>query len=841
MVSEREANIMTLIYNKINDVIGAGNQLFTMQFPAQSLNANSFRYDTSERSSILTRPFFVAEQEFRLSDQLFDISPITAGSNGEKLSIAYKSIVNNLIPKLDYLAPFIRERAGLGRWLLEDSGEKDDTGNDLSRIELCKKLYQEYLIEKNKWNEEKNEKFESLRNKPGGIDEYAKWQSSYGMVRNEQLNNLYNDVVISGHLHEVLTILGYLNASSVAEELELGKQRMRNSARLSLDESLMVYPVHFSPNNWFKALRANLNPEDLTMTRESIRDIYLTKQKELTRAKGELKKTELITVTQEEIDDVQGKVDNAKKIVNEKESELISKYGESIVGIAKIYFNTFNIAGAVSTTINSAKAQGIGVNPNVAKLDAFKQAVRGVSETYQAQQELNSALSNYTSLMAKKAELGSRDWKLNIESIKQRVQELEVDVDYYANLLSEVSRQVYQSTHIELTRQSYTNKTLVYQLGILETVAGGSFTISLGKDTTPAINVNRLAGRDVIDHAALKTNLENVGKGTLKFEVTEVDNSPGFYILTFKNQDQEQDVVVSQKNLKPELNIKDPALLTPPQSEEEAELASMFTDITLKITDSSDSTSENSASKAESSSWKVSAWFASVGGNSSSSSASNEQKSAFFDQEIEIGFRVAKVTFDRGGWFNPNLFKMSKAFTRLAKEIKIAPGLTIDDIKEKSQSELSKYNNEYLLSSFPVAMAIVKDVTIKVKKSNMSSAAAKSVIENTSAVSGGFLGFSASRASSSKNSSESVMHGSQGEYYYIRIPGPQIIGYFLQFVSKDETEEYQPIAKGDKNEVIEALKEFNIDLLESSEQILSQVKEGLVVSTNDDESIQNNK
>ncbi len=83
-MADREQNIMQLIYNKINDMIGAGNQLFSMQFPAQPLNYRMYQYDTSDRNSILTRPYTVAEQEFRLSDQLFDISPITAGSNGEK-------------------------------------------------------------------------------------------------------------------------------------------------------------------------------------------------------------------------------------------------------------------------------------------------------------------------------------------------------------------------------------------------------------------------------------------------------------------------------------------------------------------------------------------------------------------------------------------------------------------------------------------------------------------------------------------------------------------------------------------------------------------------------------
>ncbi len=67
---------------------------------------------------------------------------------GKKLSVVYDTLINNLIPKIDYLIPFIKDRAGLGTFLQEDSGEQDEQGKSLSRIELCKKLYKEYLVEK---------------------------------------------------------------------------------------------------------------------------------------------------------------------------------------------------------------------------------------------------------------------------------------------------------------------------------------------------------------------------------------------------------------------------------------------------------------------------------------------------------------------------------------------------------------------------------------------------------------------------------------------------------------------------------------------------------------------
>jgi hypothetical protein len=835
---DRQADIMNLIYNKINSMIGAGNQLFSMQFPAQPLNHRMYEYDTNDRNSVLTRPYTVAEQEFRLSDQLFDVSPITAGSNGEKLSVVYKTMINNFIPQLKYLAPFIRDRAGLGLFLLEDSGEKDGAGKPISRIELCKKLYQEYLEEKNKWNEEKNQKFDEYKDK-NDLDGYAKWQSSYAMVRQEELNNLYNDVVVRGHLHEVLTILGYLNASSVAEELELAKQNMRHSSRVSLDESMTVYPVQMQPNNWFKALAPNLNPEDLTMAKESIRDQFMAKQRELSRAKAELQQMELLSADPAEIARVEGEVKAAKKTLNDAESGLIKAYGEGVVGIAKIYFDVTKDEKGNTGEFSDAKAKELGATDNSEKyLNAIKEAVAGISATYSAQQNLTNSIANLTSLQAKKAGLESRDWKFNKASLEQRIHELETDVDYYGSLLANVHKESAKTTRIDLRRISYVNGTLTYEIGVARTLTGGSFQLVIGPKTTNNIPVTLVANTSNIDYAALKDKIFTESKTASNESATieDVLNSPGYWKISIPNLEKEVDIRANEEALQPLISMQEMPILSTPQTEEEAEISGMFQDILLKISDLEEKGETSLDQQAQSMSWGVSTWFGSASGQSSSSSAKSAQSSSFFNQEIEIGFRVAKVSFDRGGWFNPQLFKMSHAFYRLA-DLRVSPGLNIDQVKNKSQTDLqtltqyqgdidgngNKETNNYILPAFPVAMAIAKDITIKVKITKTNSASAKSVVESSSAAGGGFLCFSVSSASSSKNSSESVFHGSHGEYYYIRIPGPQVIGYFLQFVPKDNSTPYEPTFtdKGD-SPVIKALQLYDRAhaLLGSSDNLL---------------------
>lgn len=842
-----QEGIMELIYNKINSIIGAGNQLFTMQFPAQPLNYRMYQYDTNSNTSVLTKPFTITENEFRLSDQLFDISPITAGSNGERLSVVYNTLINNFIPKLDYLVPFIRDRAGLGNFLEENSGETDTNGKSLSRIELCKELYQKYLEAKNNWNEFKNKKYDDLKgeyrkaqsdyesardqgttgatlntleraanDKAGWLDEYAKWQSSEGMVEQEKLNNLYNDVVVRGHLHEVMTILGYLNASSIAEELEVTKQKMRNSSRSSLDESMTIYPVQFQPNNWFKALTPNINPADLTMAQDSIRDQLMAKQKELSRSKSELAQMDLMDVTPEQIVAIQGKVVAAQDSLKAKEKALSDQHGKVIVDLAKNLVKANPIAIAQEGVTASA-ASVFGVSLSKDQEQILQTAVKGIIDSKRLQEEATESLAELQTLKAQKAQLDSRDWKFNKSSLQQRVQELTVEVDYYTGLLANVKRsEAENKDSIESTKTKLTKELKTSTDRVIDTLT----TFNTQTDGALAGKISSIPPKipgdaDLSSVPKVQAILDTQIKA-LAAEIKTLGSAPSPKLedLTKIQQqllEDQSDLNADQANLA----ALAPPVLSAPQTVADTEVSGMFQDILIKSSQSTESSSQTESSSSESKKWSVSGWFSSASGQSSTSSSQSAQESAFFNQDIEIGFRVAKVSFDRGGWFNPSIFKMSNAFYHLAP-MKVSGGLSIADVKAKNfQDKLSWFDSDgksqpYILSSFPVAMAIAKDITIKVKTASGQSKSSKSVVQNSTASGGGFLCFSASSGSASKNSSEATFHGATEDAYYIRIPGPQVIGYFLQFTPKDNSFPYSPTttsADGKESDVIAA---FNL-------------------------------
>lgn len=158
------------------------------------------------------------------------------------------------------------------------------------------------------------------------------------------------------------------------------------------------------------------------------------------------------------------------------------------------------------------------------------------------------------------------------------------------------------------------------------------------------------------------------------------------------------------------------------------------------------------------------------GHNSSSSSSYFEFKSSFQSATVsyEIGFRATKVSIDRA-WFRPELFSQSSGFYRV--------GDTPTNVT---------------LPSYPVAFLIAKDVTIKVKTSFSDTSAVSSYLQQSSSSNSNFLCFSASSSGSSEQHSESsYSHASSGGLI-IRIPGPQILGWFLQDVDEHKSTKFNP-------------------------------------------------
>lgn len=884
--------IMDMIYAKINEFLGAGDQLFCMEFPGRGLNIHQYEYNTDDRNSVVSKPYAVADSEFRLTDDLFNVAPITQGPSGAKLSTTFLTIINNYVPQLRELHNFITDKGSIRDWLLAPVRDTVD-GADYkgTRIGLCKLIYSKYLASKVAWDEEKRKKFDQSK-ATNDLDGFSAWLATVGGIKDEEINNLFNDAVVRGYYHEVLTFLGFLNVSSTAETLEICKQNYRNSKRRSLDESMDVLPVQLQPNNWFKAAAPNLAPRDLTMSGDILLAQYKAKQEELRQLRSYLVQLDNNTVTEDEINTAAAAVETGRADFQKAEQGLISAYGDGAFAAFKVYLNA-QTGGALSA-ISGLNADNF--NEGLGKaLDLSKEVFKPMLDTYKQQQAYLAKAESLAQLRAKLADAKAHDYRAEIQRTQQRIEDLQADIRFLSNRVQGVLAITEKQSDLRTARASIAAELPGSEKEVSEKVlAAVTATLAAEKELEALPNTARTAARKKIadqgdtaidglsepvkSRAELAVKNSTAAKALVDGLPTQAARNAAEKALAGQKailQLETADAAIAalpepsrkaiagslEKRAKGEDNpdaeleaVADTAAKTKAKAalalkvEVTAEIAKQpktiqgiiekalaekaadadrpvlpdakndgladigFTDIVINSTEVASYSGSHQQSSASQSSWNVSGFFFSAGGKASSASSLSTIEETALSKEFTIGFRVAKVTVDRGGWFNPTILNMSGNFQRIAN-IQGGAGLTKEKIKKALQSATWDPANptgdgkRYLLPAYPSAFVIAKDITVKFKSSSSSSNQIKSSFEQSSSSGGGFLCFGCSRASSSQSTSESAYHGQHGEYYYMRIPGPQILGWFLQFTSADEAQDYKPLDPDTLKQLKTGLKE----------------------------------
>jgi hypothetical protein len=196
-------------------------------------------------------------------------------------------------------------------------------------------------------------------------------------------------------------------------------------------------------------------------------------------------------------------------------------------------------------------------------------------------------------------------------------------------------------------------------------------------------------------------------------------------------------------------------------------------------------------------SWSVDLFLGSASGNTQTSSASNAQSMLSADTAVQIGMKATKVVINRP-WFNPGLFKLTGGMNRLSLA-QISQGSTYP--LDKTNVKTLKSYNDALLPCFPVAFLIVKDVTIQFQAELSALDAVHTVLDSRSAVGGGCLCFSASSSSAAHQDSNAVSSHTQDTVVSINMPGPQILGWFLEFTPADGSQVMSPTAPTSGNDL----------------------------------------
>ena len=213
--------------------------------------------------------------------------------------------------------------------------------------------------------------------------------------------------------------------------------------------------------------------------------------------------------------------------------------------------------------------------------------------------------------------------------------------------------------------------------------------------------------------------------------------------------------------------------------------AGRWTDVMITANSKALSKSSDIQSSSSDSSWSVDFLIGSASGSNSSAAGTASASLQSAATSVNVAFRATKVTFDRGGWFDPGLFSQTAGMFKYPTSSTVSAG---------GGAPLDANQLPCILPSYPVAFVIAKDVTIDVTTDTSKSDGYSSYLKNTSASGGGFLCFSANSSTTFGASTETGSSGETTNHFLIRIPGPQILGWVLEYVDADQSRPYTKLA-----------------------------------------------
>ncbi|MGB8956498.1 MAG: hypothetical protein WCC10_14075 [Tumebacillaceae bacterium] len=675
--------VIDQIYDKIITLFGNEQQMFTMEFPGRVLDEATYTYEANSIYSLLTKPQVIAEEEFRLSNDLFDVARITGGPNGKKLAATYETALNMFIPAFSS-AVFEKDKAKLRHWLMEKVQEATEAVPLAeTRMERYNRLNKAYLQERDVWEQTKNDRLRAAKDAGTAyaMEEYTRWLASEAPVQEAKIENLFADVVVSGYYHEVRSYLGYLDVKSPAELLDEAKSRLRLTGLSSLDESETIYPVQFQPADWFKSLSTDFTPVDLTMDPELLEIELIQKQNELADLQTQYQLMQ--SAPTGDIEKLKGEVMAAQSRLDEAQTQMINNFAKATITIAQIVIAKVQQSQSRLPSLTEINDELKGKKKSPLTQEEWDQLLSLQEQATKAQQELITASTQLTELQSQLAAAEATDTKSVLILMKNRIDKLQKEVH------------------------------------------------------------------------SLET-----------------------FVMAFYAPD--KDLTVDAKQQMMPTNM-------PP--------AGQFMDVVLSFDSSEEKQSSQLYSGSSHSQYSVDLLFGSIGGSSNMAWSSFVDKYAANKSSFSIGFRATKVTIDRGGWFNPQFFGFGPgSMVNLVKGTKVANARPAGSPHEWTGDQLRALQENALLPAYPISFIIVKDVTLKIAIQETDKEVAQSVLKQASSSGGGFLCFSASSSSANSSTSKSFYFSVDESNIIIKIPGPQIIGWFMEFVPEDKSvEEYQPM------------------------------------------------
>jgi hypothetical protein len=711
------------IYDQLVELFGStsASERFVMEFPGRVLDPTVYAYPITGPYSPLAKPQIVAEEEFRLTDGLFDMAAtkdlrgIVNGPNGDQLSTSYVEALNLLVPQVtDAEVRYAVDKETLRGWLsaLVGTGQvsADGTPERASRIELYEQksaAYNERLLAWRKDKETWYQQAVSAADPEAALDVYARQVSENAQMREGEIAALWDDLVARGYYHEVREALGFLDVATPAEILDQAKAAMRQSGLSSLDETETIYPVQLQPSDWFNDLVSDFSPVDLLLDPASIQATLAAKQTELEGLQQQI--GGLLAQQTGDKNALQSQVDAARTAVDDATTKLTTAFTQNTITAVKMYLAAKSGSGTdPGAKLPDDKAFLADLNktqkPNQPPItdQQWNEITTGLANVASAQQQLTETSGRLAQLLSAEAAATVTDARTAAAALQTRIAALTSQINALNAMLdSAQGQQVLAASGAAATAAA---------------AAGGTSTGLFDPKGTPYATGLLPAKPDAAHSTAIA--------------------APSSSLLPSQIQGNWETVVI-------------------------------------RASSSENQTMSDLHSDSSTTSFSVNLFFGSVSGTSTSDHATDASSASAANADIAIGMLVSKVEIDRGGWFQPDIFAHGDSFARLSKDTP-AQGLP----------------------GYPTGFIVAKDVTIVLSLSGSDSTKSDAVADAAQSTSGGFLCFSVASSSASHDEHHQTAAAAYDNSVVVRIPQPQIIGWFLETVAGVASPEYDKLPPG---------------------------------------------
>lgn len=193
----------------------------------------------------------VMENMFKLADIIPGVYPLAGAESGESMATIYENILNQMEVKgFNEKTQQEKERYVTAiDYLAEELVDPLDITKNVTRFQLYRRsedLYNTKRLDMENTISEKRRTLPAI--------EYEHWfQRNYPSL-NSLVEGAYTEWLIFGQKEIVELYKSYLDVQSPGIDLEEARMALRASGLSALDRTRTVYPVTFTPSNWYRYL-----------------------------------------------------------------------------------------------------------------------------------------------------------------------------------------------------------------------------------------------------------------------------------------------------------------------------------------------------------------------------------------------------------------------------------------------------------------------------------------------------------------------------------------------------------------------------------------------------------